>query len=995
MATTAFRTQLAGTNVKEIEKAMKILLITTDLYKTTGGGQTVYKKIIEATPDLEFYYFQRDESATASRPANAHCIPLAERRHLHALVPPPYPRYKLETLIEADQIARSVAGESFDIVDTPDFESFGSALRAAFAHHQVNVGRIVLAMHGNISTSMALNWGSADNSLLERRLLERAQFEAADAVYSISQRYIREWQAIVNRTVHYMDPAHFVSAELQPLNEIDLHKKPSIYCIGRSERLKGNDLFVELVRWLKQESFDSAAHIGDSDFSFQGISSAYLLENIAKHRGIAVPSQPSMNRGQLAKLYGQRSIVVLPVRYDTLNLVALEALFSGCPVAISTKAGVCDYLDEFHPDLPYIKIDFDNFYSAVSDLQVLVDHYDEHREKLAAYLTQHSVKPQVSLDMRSFYEDALKSTELRATSSIGASVVPYEVRGRSYKAQLLKVVRKLLPITFYHALMRLILAPRSWMIEKIKKSGYFGDAKFFGFLIDSKAVQGRLTKIAEFSEHNRKQLRKKLDKIYNKASNPLYRCNFWKDIARIERMLGNELIAVTYELRILRLLGEDKLGLLPGVIATLNKHGLTQEAMAAQALYADPSKAEENVYAYLKAAYQRNLIRQDKPLQVLDDRRTQTVPRVSVIVSLYKAADKLNYFLTALSQQTLVRRGEVEIILVDSGSPTNEREVIEAFLQKTPLNVAYARSAERETIQAAWNRGIGLAKAPYLVFLGADETLYPEGLEVLADELDQNPEVDWVMANSLVTSVDEHGVHEHDIMSYDRTGACKDHTYLETCYLSWVGGMYRKTLHERFGYYDETFGAAGDTEIKNRILPYINVKFIPKMLGLFINYPDGQTTASPKAEIEDLRAWYMHRTPGGLRYAFENRPIEEAEKQLCLALGYRKSYCGHMSCDIEYATYLAQHIKARNLNSEVASRTLPGLEKMLLDLRTLEFAQKEPSRLGSMNILFTAWRNASRYQAQHLSYLNTGSSPCYSVLNDNRYEQHSWLWKSN
>jgi hypothetical protein len=267
-------------------------------------------------------------------------------------------------------------------------------------------------------------------------------------------------------------------------------------------------------------------------------------------------------------------------------------------------------------------------------------------------------------------------------------------------------------------------------------------------------------------------------------------------------------------------------------------------------------------------------------------------------------------------------------------------------------------------------------------------------LEVLADELDQNPEVDWVMANSLVTSVDEHGVQEHDIMSYDRTGACKDHTYLETCYLSWVGGMYRKTLHERFGYYDETFGAAGDTEIKNRILPYINVKFIPKMLGLFINYPDGQTTASPKAEIEDLRAWYMHRTPGGLRYAFENRPIEEAEKQLCLALGYRKSYCGHMSCDIEYATYLAQHIKARSLNSEIASRTFPGLEEMLLDLRALELTQKEPSRLGSMNIMVGAWRNASRCQTQHRVDLKTLSWPCYNVLNDNRYEQHSWLWKS-
>jgi len=641
--------------------------------------------------------------------------------------------------------------------------------------------------------------------------------------------------------------------------------------------------------------------------------------------------------------------------------------------------------------LPYVKIDFDNFYAAVADIQDLVDNYDKHRQALLDYLMQHSRVPAEALSMGSVYQATL-AAPLRRESR---AAIPYEERGRSQKERLARLARQLLPLRTYHALRRMAVAPMSFIIEKIKKSGYFGDAKFFGVLLDAKSVPWRLTRIAEHSEYNMERLLEKSDEIYGNANNPLYRCNFWLDIARIERILGNELLAVTYELRILRLLGDDRLGLLPNVMSTLNKHGLTHEAKAVQAMYAEPEKAEENVYAYLKEAYQRNLIRQDKPLQVLDDRRNETPAKVAVIVSLYKAADKLNVFLTALSQQTLVKQGEVEIILVDSGSPTNEREVVEAFMQKTPLNAVYARSAERETIQAAWNRGIGLAKSPYLVFLGVDETLYPEGLEVLANELDQNPEVDWVMANSLVTAVEKSGVYKRDIMPYDRTGATKDHTYLETCYLSWVGGMYRKTLHERFGYYDESFGAAGDTEIKNRILPYINVKFIPKTLGLFLNYPDGQTTASPKAEIEDLRAWYMHRTPGGLRYAFENRPIEEAEKQLCTALGYRKSYCGHMSCDIEYATYLAQHIKTRNSGSTVAASVLPGLEKMLSQLRGLEFADRLPSRLESMSMLVGAWRTASQYETQHRGALKSISWPYYNVLNDNRYEQHSWLWKSN
>ncbi len=758
------------------------------------------------------------------------------------------------------------------------------------------------------------------------------------------------------------------------------------------ERRKGNDLFVELVRWVGQDRYERAAHIGEADYSNSGISSAYLLENIAKQREIEVEHLPVMSAAEMQILYGQRSILILPVRYDTLNLVALEALFSGCPVAISDKAGVCDYLDQAHPGLPYLKMESNNFYGSVERLQHLIENYDSHRDALLNYLNISPTMLDQPLDMAKYYEEFISLPPQQCGG--GSKVIRYEEGSPRQGSALVNTARRLLPKHTYHALRRLLRTPRQFAYEKVKKSGFAGDAKFFSVLTDASAVPLRLKRIADQSEHSNDQLREKLNAIYGGASSPLYRCNFWMDIARLERELGNDLMAVTYELRVLRLLGADRLGLLPRVIETLNNRGFIGEARVAEAMFRDPLTAEERVYSYLKETYQRNLNLVDKPWETIVDSRNAILPKVSVIVSLYKAADKLNFFLTALSQQTLVKAGVVEIVLVDSGSPTDEGAVFRDYKARSAINAVYARSADRETIQAAWNRGIRLARAPYLVFLGADETLYPEALEALAGELDANPDVDWVMANSLVTEVEANGEYKNDVMPYRRDGAGKDHVYLETCYLSWVGGMYRKSLHDRFGYYDETFGAAGDTEIKNRILPYINVKFIPRMLGLFINYPDGQTTASPKAEIEDSRAWYAHRTPGGIRYAFEGRPLEEAEKQLCLALGYRKSFCGHMSCDIEYATYLARYIKSRSANSRIADAVLPGLESMLTEMQNLEFAEANPSRYGSRRMLFRAWRSAAQHQSEHRSALQSVSWPCYNVLNDNRYEQHSWLWKS-
>ena len=88
-----------------------------------------------------------------------------------------------------------------------------------------------------------------------------------------------------------------------------------------------------------------------------------------------------------------------------------------------------------------------------------------------------------------------------------------------------------------------------------------------------------------------------------------------------------------------------------------------------------------------------------------------------MIVSLYNAADKLPTLLSMLNQQSLAQRGELEVVLVDSGSPADERGVVSAFAKQHDLPVVYARSAQQaKPCQAAWNRGIRLARAPYLSF---------------------------------------------------------------------------------------------------------------------------------------------------------------------------------------------------------------------------------------------------------------------------------------
>jgi glycosyltransferase involved in cell wall biosynthesis len=468
------------------------------------------------------------------------------------------------------------------------------------------------------------------------------------------------------------------------------------------------------------------------------------------------------------------------------------------------------------------------------------------------------------------------------------------------------------------------------------------------------------------------------------------RARIYREVARLERMAGDDLLGAVYALRAMRLQGGDHFNDLAWVKTALASGGYVREAQTVDALYGPHPDRRERCRRLLDESFERCRTA-PAPCEFagLDDRRGGVQPRVSVIVSLYNAAAKIPVFIEALRQQTLVSSGQIELILVDSASPADEHAAVRYSLPKAEIPYLFVRTPERESIQTAWNRGIALARAPYLSFLGVDETVLPSAFEELAGELDAHADVDWVMADSLVTSVDAHGNPSEDVMVYDRSGWTQDLVYLETCYLSWVGGLYRKSIHERFGYYDGSFRAAGDTEFKGRVLPQIRTRHVPRVLGVFLNYPEERTTASPRAELEDYRAWYLHRSPAGVAYAFDRRDVRELEAMLPRALNYRKSYCRHMSSDVDYASAILEILRERAPNSPMLA--------LAASTQRLQEAYHSIDALPAMihgqlvKALKSIDAKVHAIQQQHRATPFVPEAN-YDVFNDNRYEQHTQLW---
>lgn len=471
------------------------------------------------------------------------------------------------------------------------------------------------------------------------------------------------------------------------------------------------------------------------------------------------------------------------------------------------------------------------------------------------------------------------------------------------------------------------------------------------------------------------------------------RVRMYREIARLEHLLGNDLKAALYKIRCMRLSGFDRFGDLPWVQDILVKNRYTIEAEAARAMYAPDIDNEAECERLLEEARQRGLKRPMMPdeYSIWDDRRGNARPRVSVLMTLYNGANKLAHFLGALQLQTLNRKEQMELVIIDSNSPMDEYSAFKQVSLTHSIPTLFARTKSRETIQTAWNRALPLARAPYISLLGVDEAILPQTLETLASVLDAESDIDWAQGSILSTMADKYGNQDTDVMTYDKTGYVNDLVYLETCYLGPVGAVHRKSLHDRLGYFEGSFRGAGDTEFKNRVLPGLKVKTVPDLLGLYVNYPEERTTQSPAAELEDVRAWYLHRTPAGVRYAYDNRPVEDLDRQLIRSLWYRKSYSPRHSTDFMYAEAISKVLRDRAPQSEVLAILGPGVEQVCRAYRNLDhLTGVQPDQWYAFTL---EQRNAIFSILQ--KHRTLGMYPAdidYWYFNDNINEQHHWFW---
>ena len=218
------------------------------------------------------------------------------------------------------------------------------------------------------------------------------------------------------------------------------------------------------------------------------------------------------------------------------------------------------------------------------------------------------------------------------------------------------------------------------------------------------------------------------------------------------------------------------------------------------------------------------------------------LPKVSIITSVYDGDDFIRPFLEDITGQTIFKE-KCELILINANSPGNEEPVINEFLEKYPDNIVYKRLEEDPGIYAVWNIAAKMATGEYITNANLDDRKSINSLEAHAKELFSNQDVDLVYADMLITDQPNESLKKNS--SEGRKYNFPDFTFdnLKMTNMPHASPMWRKSYHEKYGYFDDKYRSAGDWELWLRGASKGSMfKKIHDVLGLYYFNPKGIST---------------------------------------------------------------------------------------------------------------------------------------------------------
>ncbi|CDJ98896.1 Glycosyl transferase family 2 [Microbacterium sp. C448] len=275
------------------------------------------------------------------------------------------------------------------------------------------------------------------------------------------------------------------------------------------------------------------------------------------------------------------------------------------------------------------------------------------------------------------------------------------------------------------------------------------------------------------------------------------------------------------------------------------------------------------------------------------------MPRVSVVV---RTKDRPVFLRRALEDITRQTYSEWEVVVVnDGGDGDSVRAVVAASVTDGRVRVIDSPVPGGRCVAA--NVGIRAATGDYIVLHDDDDRWAPEFLTRTTDWLDSHPDDLGVMVSTAIVYEEQRG---DSWVEVERTPFWAGMSRLSLIELLEVNRavpisfLYRRSLHDLAGWYDESLGAVEDWDFYLRVVAVGTVGFIPgEPLALWTQRPRARgADANSMFALETqharddlivrdraLAAWIEANGPGlPLHIAFVERRISDAMRDEFAAL---------------------------------------------------------------------------------------------------------------
>lgn len=219
-------------------------------------------------------------------------------------------------------------------------------------------------------------------------------------------------------------------------------------------------------------------------------------------------------------------------------------------------------------------------------------------------------------------------------------------------------------------------------------------------------------------------------------------------------------------------------------------------------------------------------------------------PLVSVIIATYNRADYLKLTIESIINQTY---NNIEIIVVDDGSPNNEAEILCGNYSK----VTYHKIENSGGPCKPRNIGIDHAKGKYIGFVDDDDIWLPEKVEIQVKILETNRE--FGLVHCYCNLIDENGGHLNGSIGRPRYATDKHGDVKLKMIGNWTLMMptplIDKKIIDEVGYFNTNMPqTAADVEYWTRCSFHTKFYYLDKCLVLYRKHSDNMSS-NPKPYV--------------------------------------------------------------------------------------------------------------------------------------------------